>query len=78
MPTDIKRKKNYGYAYINFIEPLDIIYFYYKFNGKRWANTNSIKICEILFSKIQGNKINIFQLKIYILIQMLMKMKIIN
>jgi RNA recognition motif-containing protein len=57
IPTDIKRKKNYGYAYINFIEPLDIIYFYYKFNGKRWANTNSIKICEILFSKIQGNKI---------------------
>ena len=57
MPTDIKRKKNYGYAYINFIEPLDIVYFYYKFNGKRWANTNSIKICEILFSKIQGNKI---------------------
>ncbi len=55
IPTDIKRKKNYGYAYINFLESLDIIYFYYKFNGKRWPNTNSIKICELLFSKIQGN-----------------------
>ena len=54
IPTDIKRKKNYGYAYINFLESLDIIYFYYKFNGKRWPNTNSIKICELLFSKIQG------------------------
>ena len=45
IPTDIKRKKNYGYAYINFLESLD---------GKRWPNTNSIKICELLFSKIQG------------------------
>ena len=55
IPTDIKRKKNYGYAYINFLDSLDIIYFYYRFNGKKWPNTNSIKICEIIFAKIQGN-----------------------
>jgi hypothetical protein len=55
IPTDIKRKKNYGYAYINFLDSLDIIYFYYRFNGKKWPNTNSIKICEIIYSKIQGN-----------------------
>ena len=52
--TDIKEKKNYGYAFINFINPLDIIYFFYRFNGKKWPNTNSVKICEIVFSKIQG------------------------
>ena len=40
IPTDIKRKKNYGYAYINFLESLDIIYFYYKFNVIRWTNKN--------------------------------------
>ena len=54
LPTDIKEKKNYGYAFINFINPLDIIYFFYRFNGKKWPNTNSVKICEIVFSKIQG------------------------
>ena len=54
LPTDIKEKKNYGYAFINFINPLDIIYFFYRFNGKKWPNTNSLKICELVFSKIQG------------------------
>ena len=56
VPTDISEQKNYGYAFINFIDTLDIIYFYYRFNGKKWPNTNSIKVCEIVFSKIQ--KIN--------------------
>ena len=54
LPTDIKEKKNYGYAFINFINTLDILYFYYRFNGKKWPNTNSVKICELVFSKIQG------------------------
>jgi len=54
LPTDVNEKKNFGYSFINFIKTLDIIYFYYCFNGKRWPNTNSIKICEIEFSKIQG------------------------
>ena len=53
VPTDISEQKNYGYAFINFIDTLDIIYFYYRFNGKKWPNTNSIKVCEIVFSKIQ-------------------------
>ena len=51
--TDISEQKNYGYAFINFINTLDIIYFYFRFNGKKWPNTNSIKICKIVFSKIQ-------------------------
>lgn len=54
LPTDIKERKNYGYAFINFINYFYIIYFYHLFNGKKWANTNSIKICEIVYSKIQG------------------------
>ena len=54
LPTDIKEKKNYGYAFINFINYFYIINFYYSFNGKKWENTNSVKICEILYSKIQG------------------------
>ena len=54
LPTDIKEKKNYGYAFINFIHPFSIINFFYTFNCKKWDNTNSIKICEIVYSKIQG------------------------
>lgn len=54
LPTDIKEKKNYGYAFINFINNFYIINFYYSFNGKKWENTNSVKICELVYSKIQG------------------------
>jgi len=54
LPTDFNEKKNFGYCFINFLNPLDIIYFYYKFNGKNWPGTNSKKICEIIYSKIQG------------------------
>ena len=54
LPTDVKEKKNYGYAFINFISSFYILNFYNTFHGKRWENTNSIKICEIVYSKIQG------------------------
>ena len=54
LPTDFNEKKNFGYCFINFLNSLDIIYFYYKFNGKNWPGTNSKKICEIIYSKIQG------------------------
>jgi hypothetical protein len=54
LPTDFNEKKNFGYCFINFLNPLDIIYFYYRFNGKNWPGTNSKKICEIIYSKIQG------------------------
>ena len=33
-----------------------IPHFYYEFNGKRWIDTNSIKVCEITYSKFQGLK----------------------
>ena len=72
LPTDIKEKKNYGYAFINFINPLDIIYFFYRFNGKKWPNTNSVKICEIVFSKIQGTNKMIKHYHIKVMYQKIM------
>lgn len=54
LPTDVKEKKNYGYAFINFISSFYILNFYNTFHGKRWENTNSVKVCEIVYSKIQG------------------------
>ena len=50
----MNKNKNFGYAFINFISSYYIPNFYYMFNGKKWSNTNSEKICEITYSKIQG------------------------
>ena len=44
LPKDGNKNRNFGYAFINFIS----------FNGKKWVDTNSNKICEITYSKIQG------------------------
>lgn len=54
LPTDSKANKNFGYAFINFIHSFYLINFYHIFNGKSWIGTNSKKICEISYSKIQG------------------------
>ena len=54
LPKDGNKNRNFGYAFINFISSYSIPYFYYVFNGKKWINTNSKKVCEITYSKIQG------------------------
>ena len=60
LPIDINKNRNYGYAFINFINSYFIPYFYFMFNGKKWSNTNSEKICEITYSNIQGKNNLIF------------------
>ena len=60
LPTDINKSKNFGYAFINFTSSYYIPYFYYMFNGKMWSSTNSKKICELIYSKVQG-KANILR-----------------
>ena len=54
LPKDGNKNRNFGYAFINFISSYSIPYFYFVFNGKKWAETNSQKVCEITYSKIQG------------------------
>ncbi len=54
IPTDTNKIKNFGYGFINFINSYYIPSFYYMFNGSNWCGTNSKKICEITYSKIQG------------------------
>ena len=55
LPTDVNKFKNFGYAFINFTSSYYIPYFYFMFNGKMWFGTNSRKICELAYSKVQGN-----------------------
>lgn len=56
LPMNLKEKRNFGSGFINFIDCFHIIHFYELFNGKKWPNTNSLKICEIVYSKMQGIK----------------------
>ncbi len=54
LPTDINKFKNFGYCFINFTSSYYIPYFYFMFNGKMWSSTNSKKVCELAYSKVQG------------------------
>ena len=54
LPTDINKFKNFGYCFINFTCSYYIPYFYFMFNGKMWSCTNSKKVCELTYSKVQG------------------------
>ena len=54
LPTDANGYKNYGYSFINFTSSYYIPYFYFLFDHTKWSSTNSQKICEITYSKIQG------------------------
>ncbi len=53
-PQDANKCKNFGYGFINFIHPFYIPYFYFLFDHNTWSGTNSQKICELSYSKIQG------------------------
>ena len=54
MPFDYEKNGNKGYAFINFVNPLHILYFYEKFNGKKWIYFESSKICELNCAHFQG------------------------
>ena len=54
MPYDYEKNGNKGYAFINFVNPLHILYFYEKFNGKKWLHFESNKICELNCAHFQG------------------------
>ena len=54
MPFDYEKNGNKGYAFINFVNPLHILYFYEKFNGKKWSQFESSKICELNCAHFQG------------------------
>ncbi len=54
LPIDFKNRCNIGYAFINFIDPQRIIPFWDEFNGQRWHNFNSEKICAMSYARIQG------------------------
>jgi hypothetical protein len=54
LPIDFKNKCNVGYCFVNFIDPKFIVPFVSEFNGHRWKNFNSEKVCAVSFARIQG------------------------
>ena len=54
LPYDYEKYINKSYAFINFVNPLHNLYFYEKFNGKRWFFDSNI--CEINYAHLQGMK----------------------
>ncbi|XVE66093.1 hypothetical protein DITRI_Ditri08aG0053100 [Diplodiscus trichospermus] len=54
LPIDFKNKCNVGYAFINMIDPSQIITFYQAFNGKKWEKFNSEKVASLAYARIQG------------------------
>ncbi|KAF5743649.1 hypothetical protein HS088_TW08G00234 [Tripterygium wilfordii] len=54
LPIDFKNKCNVGYAFINMIDPQQIIPFFQAFNGKKWEKFNSEKVASLAYARIQG------------------------
>ncbi|XP_004297487.1 PREDICTED: protein MEI2-like 1 [Fragaria vesca subsp. vesca] len=54
LPIDFKNKCNVGYAFINMVDPQQIVPFYKAFNGKKWEKFNSEKVATLAYARIQG------------------------
>ena len=54
LPLDPENNCDLGYSFINFIDPLHIIYFYHSFKSRKWNCYKSHKECDLSFAKFQG------------------------
>ena len=54
LPIDAENNLNLGYSFINFVNPLHIIYFYHLFKARKWNHYKSHKECDLSFAKFQG------------------------
>lgn len=54
LPLDFDNNCNLGYAFLNFIEPLHILYFFDLFEGVKWKKFKSTKLCHLTYAKFQG------------------------
>lgn len=54
LPIDFKNKCNRGYAFVNFVDPADIVPFVEEYGGRGWRRFNSDKVCDVTYARIQG------------------------
>ena len=63
LPMSFKIEKNLGYAFINFINPIYVVDFYYKTLNLTWKKHHSNKNPVVRFAKVQGKNNLIIHLK---------------
>ena len=54
LPIDFVHNTNLRFAFINFIDPMHLIYFYDEFIERKWNLFNSVKRCQLVYWKLQG------------------------
>lgn len=54
LPIDFVNNSNLGFAFINFVDPMHLIYFYDEFIDQKWQLFNSGKRCQLVYGKLQG------------------------
>lgn len=54
LPIDFVHNSNLRFAFINFIDPMHLIYFYDEFIERKWNLFNSGKRCQLVYWKLQG------------------------
>jgi hypothetical protein len=56
LPIDFENKCNFGYAFINFINPATVVPFCAQFDGKAWKRFKSDKKCQMCYARLQGKE----------------------
>ena len=54
LPVDFKTGAGLGYAFINLLNPSSVAAFYHAFHGRAWTHTNSKKVCQVAYARMQG------------------------
>ena len=56
LPIDYIHNTNLGFGFINFIDPMHLLYFYDSISNQKWKFFNSGKRCQLVYSKFQGKQ----------------------
>lgn len=62
LPMDVRNKTNVGYAFINFLDPVNMTRFSEHFEGYRFKKQNSQKVATVNPAHVQGLSRNVQQL----------------
>ena len=56
LPIDTINQSNLGFAFINFLTPMHLLYFYDQFIDRQWKYYSSKKRCYLVYAKMQGKE----------------------
>lgn len=56
LPLDKTTSCNLGYGYVSLVNSASVLKLYNAMHMKRWPNSSSLKLCEIVYARIQGHR----------------------